>query len=208
LADFIVRALATLVGALAAFGLAAWRQRREERRSQIEKFKTALFILILQRTYLRNLESQQLAPKREHPIRAYAIHPIVSVPSTDALDVRALAFLLSAGEGELLNRLTVAEAKYRTLVALVEARNAVHLSFQEKLEAAQQAMQVSEGTLDDIRRITGPVISKRLEQMTDDLYQLADDAIRFNRDVYVSAVTAYKRLFPEAAVFGVEDLPL
>jgi hypothetical protein len=208
LADFFLGALATLVGALAAFGLEAWRRKRDERRSQAERFKTALFILILQRTFLRTLHSQQLDPKRDHPIRAYAIHTILGTPPLETLNAQALAFLLSTGEAELLNRLTAAEAKYRTLVAIVEDRNAAHLNFQEKLQAAQQATQVSEGTLDDLRRIAGPVIGSRLEQLTDELYDVAEDAIQFNRDVYVSAVQSYRRLFPGASMFGVEDLPL
>ena len=91
---------------------------------------------------------------------------------------------------------------------MVEARNAVHLSFQAKLEAAQQATHDSEGTPDDLRRIAGNVISSRLEQLTDALFRDVDDAILFNRDVCVSVKESLKRLFPKAVSLGLEDLPL
>jgi hypothetical protein len=206
--SFLERALATTVGALFAFGLAWLRQRSDERLAKIEKFKTALFVLILHRTYLRNLNAQQLEPKRDHPIRAYAILDIMSAPPLETFDVQALAFLLGTGEANLLNRLTVAEAKYRSVVALVEARNSVHRDFQAKLEAAQRTAPDSEPTIDELRRIAGKVISSRLEQMTEALFRDADDAILFNRDTCVSATESFKRLFPRAVSMGLEDLPL
>lgn len=52
------------------------------------------------------------------------------------------------------------------------------------------------------------MIGSRLEELTDELYALAVEAIQFNRDVYVSAVQSYRRLFPDAGMFGVQDLPL
>jgi hypothetical protein len=105
LKDFIVQAVATLVGALAAFALEALRRSREERQVQIERFKTALFVLILQRTFLRSLWTQHLEPLRESPIRAYALHPILAVPAHEVFDLPSLSFLLSGKEAELLNTL-------------------------------------------------------------------------------------------------------
>jgi len=110
--------MGSAAGALFAFGLAAWRQKSEEKLAKIQKFKTALFVLILQRTFLRNLRAQQLEPKPDQPNRAYAILAITSASPLESFDIEALAFLLATGEADLLNRLTVAEAKYRSVVAL------------------------------------------------------------------------------------------
>ena len=200
--DFLIRALATLVGALAAFGLAAWREKRKERSQQIARFRSALFALLMQRTFLRNLKSQYLDAKRDLPIRAYGLHPAVGhVPPTETVDPESLAFLLGVAEGELLNRLVLAQSQCQGVVALLAARNPAHMSFQEKLE-------VQEGTIDDLRAIAGTSLRAQLERMTDDLYRFTDDAIDSNRDVYVAAVAAFRRLFPEAGLFGVEDVPL
>jgi hypothetical protein len=89
-------------------------------------------------------------------------------------------------------------------VALVEQRNQLHLAFQSRLEAAG----TSEGTLDDIREIAGRMLSRQLEEMTSEMYRTVEHAIGFNRDVYVAAVSSFKRLFPTSSMFGVEDLPL
>lgn len=208
LAEFAIQAFATLIGAAAAFGLEALRRRHERQYAQIEQFKAALFVLILHRTFLRTLHAQHLIPRRENPIRAYCLHPIVVAPPDERVDLLALSFLLSSKEAELLNKLGVAEAQYRSVVALVKQRNELHLAFQAKLQAASAATGTSEGTLDDIRGIAGKVLSRQLEDLTDELYRTAEHAIGFNRDVYVAGVSSFKRLFPRSSMFGVEDLPL
>jgi hypothetical protein len=208
LIEFAIQAFATLVGAAAAFGLEALRRRHERRYAQIEQFKAALFVLILHRTFLRTLHSQHLSPRREDPIRPYSLPPILVAPTHEHIDLLALSFLLSSKEAELLNKLGVAEAQYRTVVALVEQRNQLHLAVQAKLQAASDTTGMSQGTLDDIRGIAGKMLSRQLEDLTNDLYRTTEHAIGFNRDVYVAAVSIFKRLFPKSSMFGVEDLPL
>jgi hypothetical protein len=153
LAEFVMQAFATLIGAGAAFGLEALRRRHEQQQLRIEQFKSALFVLILQRTFLRTLHAQQLLPQRENPIRAYGLHPILVAPPHERFDLPALSSLLSSKEAELLNKLGVAEAQYRSVVALVEQRNQLHVAFQARLQAAGAATGASEGTLDEIRGI-------------------------------------------------------
>src|SRR5207248_1171033 len=121
-------------------------------------FKEALFVLILQRTFLRTLQAQQLEPQRENPIRSYSLHPILMVPPDERFDLASLSFLLSSKEAQLLNTLGVAEAQYRTVVALIEQRNALHQTFQSRLEDVRAATGVAEGTLDDIRTLAGPML--------------------------------------------------
>lgn len=205
---FAIQALATLLGATAAFGLEALRRNRERRDVQIERFKAALFVLILQRTFLRNLHAQQLAPHRENPLRAFVLHPIIVVPAHERFDLPGLSFLLSSKEGELLNKLGVAESQCRSVVAIVQQRNHLHVAFQTRLEAVSAATGASEGTLEDIRAIAGTMLSRQLEGLTNELYETTEHAIRFNRDVYVAAVSSFKSLFPKSPMFGVEDLPL
>ena len=180
----------------------------EERRRRALELKKALFALILQRTYLRNIAAQELAPMRDNPIRAYAVHPILAVPPGHSFTVEPLAFLLGVGGGELLNRLANAEAQYRSVVALIDARNEVHKKFQARLEAAQIAEPQVSGTIDDIRRIAGPAVSKTLERMTDDLYSFTDKAVGANGELCVGIAEAFRRLFPKEELFGVEDLQL
>lgn len=193
-----------MIGAAAAFGLEALRRYHERQQTQIEQFKSALFVLLLQRTFLRTLHVQKLLPLREHPARAYFLQPILVTPSDERFDLRALSFLLSTKEAELLNNLGVAEAQYRCVVGLVEQRNHLHLAFQHKV----QATGASEGTFEDIKYIAGKMLGRQLEDLTDELYRTTEHAIGFNRDVYTAAVSSFRRLFPKSSMFGVEDLPL
>lgn len=207
--DFLAQALATLLGALAAFALEALRRRRAERERLIERFKAALFVLILHRQYLRNLHGQKLAPLRGSPVRAYALKPLLTVPPDEKLDVTTLAFLLSTKDAQLLNSLALAESKFRTVVAQVHQRNVIHLALQSKPGVENGPPPgVVIGSLEDFRFIAGPTMSRQLEQCTDELYANCEDAIRFNETCYREAVDCYKRQFPGAPMFGVEDLPI
>jgi hypothetical protein len=207
--EFLIQALATLVGALSAFGLEELRRRRQERNKQIEHFKAALFVLLLHRTFLRTLHAQHLEPARDNPVRAYAMKAIIAAPPSERLDVSGLAFLLSSKDAQLLNTLCVAESQYRTVVALVERRNAVNLTLQSKPEVTIEAPPgIVPGSLQDLRAVAGPMLSRQLEQLTDALYEHSEHAIRFNEECYREAVASYKRLFPGATMFGVEDMPI
>lgn len=206
--DFVVQALATLVGALAAFALEALRQRRDEKQTQMQKFKAAIFVLILHRTFLRGLYANQLEPQKDVEIRAYSLHPILTVPPKDRFDVSELAFLLSTKEAHLLNVLATAESQYLSIAALVEQRNALHVAFQSRMEMVRAQTGQFEGTIDDIRAMAGPVLSRQLEMLTDALYDNITHAIGFNRDTCIQAVDSFKRLYPGEHMFGFEDLPL
>ena len=52
------------------------------------------------------------------------------------------------------------------------------------------------------------MLGRQLEDLTDELYRITEHAIGFNRDVYVAAVSSFRRLFPRSSMFAVEDLPL
>jgi hypothetical protein len=67
---------------------------------------------------------------------------------------------------------------------------------------------MSEGTLEDVRGVAGKMLGRQLEDLTNELYRTTEHAIGFNRDVYVAAVSSFKRLFPKSSMFGVQDLPL
>ena len=76
------------------------------------------------------------------------------------------------------------------------------------MQAANAATGMSEGTLEDVRGVAGKMLGRQLEDLTNELYRTTEHAIGFNRDVYVAAVSSFKRLFPKSSMFGVQDLPL
>ena len=206
--DFASQAIATLLGALAAFGLEALRRKRQENEVEMRRFKEALFVLLLQRTLLRNLYEQHLRPMKQNPVRAYLIRPSLAVPSNLQLDLLALSFLLSNKQAQLLNVLGVAEAGYRTVLGLVEQRNELHRKSQTRIEAFSLASGMVEATAEQLRAAAGPMLARSLEALTDDLYRTVENAIGSNRECYEQAVAAYRLLYPKAHMFGVEDVPI
>ena len=206
--DFVIRASATLVGALAAFGLAWVRLRYDMRSDRIEKLKTAIFVLILQREFLRNLWSQILAPAKKHPLGGFAIPPILAAPPNDSMSITPLSYLLANGEAETVSYLMLADAKFRSVVTLIEARNSAHYAFQERLAASPHGVPGATGTLEDVRNIAGLALTQQIEQLSGDLDANSDDAINFNREAIERAFACFKRQFPCVPRFEVEDIPL
>jgi len=179
-----------LVGASAAFTLAGLREWRKERNARMEQFKTALFILALQRGFIRGLYYQYLKAARNDADRAYSVTHVVVAPTLGALDIKGLAFILTIRKGEIIQDLMAAEEAYRNVLALLEVRNATHIKFQEKLEVSK----ASEGTLDDLERIAGKVTANHLRDYTNSLYQAVEDANNLNLNALQSAQVIHAAL--------------
>ena len=126
---------------------------------RIEKLRSALFILIIQRSTLRNVWDQSLASLAKDPHRSFKLQPILFVPQPEGLDLQSLAYLLGVEGGQFLNELVVAQQKYRGVLRLIETRNALHEEFQRKLQAAG----VKGGTVQGVTQIVGPVIMQTLQ---------------------------------------------
>ena len=205
--DLLIQAFATLVGALAAFGLEALRKNKEKQREQVQQMKAGVFTLVSQRTFLVNMLSQHLEPLRENPGRHFLLRPTWHAAPTDALDVQALGFLLSKGDPDLLNRLVITEAKYKTFLTVLERRNATHIRFQERLEVSANSTGASSASFSDLARIAGPRASSELRESTNSLFELVEDAIDSNRKACDGLSDAVKTLYPKEKMFTVRDLP-
>ena len=209
LLDFFSKVGATLVGALIAFELEHARRRRADERERISRMKQALFTLVEQRQFILNFKKQVLDPKKDDPIRSFTIHAQNSFQPALKIDVDGLGFLLDA-DGELLNRLVNADLRFRTLNSLIDVRSAVHLRFQETAEAnaTQENYDPASGpiTVAELEHLVGRVMSKQLQEMTDDLYRCADDALATNRSVFKLVHEHAAGAFPKEKFFRVEEL--
>jgi hypothetical protein len=134
LIDFLVQATATLVGAAAAFALESRRQKRREHRDDIGKVKSALFVLISQRTFLRNLAVQHLDPVKDNPHRSFLLLPLTAAPSSLSIKIEDLTFLLDLGDKDLLPIIEIADLRFRTVASLLAERNRLHYEFQLQME--------------------------------------------------------------------------
>ena len=198
----------SLAGALAAFQLEAWRQRRRERRSRIDKMNRAIFSLGMRRNYLVNLNTQQLEPNRKDPLRAF-LPPVLRSPLASSIEWTELTFLLNPpGQGDLLNRFALGDEIFRTVVGLVEKRIEIHSRFQEQFalwEREHRNIDV-ELSFDLIRHAVGPTLTIQLRDVTDHLYESVDRALAANREVYSLMTLSFARLFPNETHARVEEI--
>lgn len=206
--DFAVQATATLVGASAAFMLESFRQRRREQRDKIQEVKAALYALLSRRSFLRNLATQHLEPLRNDPHRAFMLVPITAAPSAIDMDLSKLTFLLDLRDKELLQHIEIADLRFRTVVSLIEQRNALHLEFQQRMEQAQ--LKSGEATFagDQVRDLAGPLVTARLQSLTDLLFAATDDALESTLSTYRRAEVAFLAEFPKERLWHVEEREL
>jgi len=208
LSEFLVQASATLAGAGAAFGLEAWRQRRREKADKQASIKRALFVLVSQRSFLRNLEAQHLHELRGQSHRAFLLRPVYAVPSSLSIDLSALTFLLELPDKNVLPRIELADLRFRTVLGLLDERNRVYLEFQRRVEVSQVGETTNRIAIDDLRRIIGPVLSAQLEQLTDHLLDTSEAALESNRAAAELTDSAFRSAFPKDKLFRTQDIPL
>lgn len=177
---------------------------------RIENFKAAAFTLMLQRQFLLGALLPPLEELRTDPARAYKLQPLVGAPPMPSVDPKALAFLFESEDGELLNRLVMAETVYRGVIALVTARNEAHFKFQAKVETAHEGSAEDKIDLEDLHRFAGKALAAQLEHLTNALYRSMDTAIRFNREVYEESHVVFSRRFRfhRPKLFRIEDVPM
>jgi hypothetical protein len=213
--SFLVQALATLIGAVAAFALEAARQARLDKRQQeqeradetqnrVGQIRRALFSLMEQREFVINLKTQMLDPLADNPGRAYLLHPFTAKGPELPFPVEGLWFLLDS-EGELLHKLVNADLRFRSLLSGIDHRNSLHLDFQQRLEPLQRRSTSGEITLGEIRDAM-PVLFSHLRDVTDALYDQADRTLAMNREAFNLTREFAGKAFPGQKLLKVEEL--
>lgn len=205
LVSFFVQAGATLVGALVAFELERQRQKRSERRQRVNGLHRALFVFVLQRSFMLNIKQQALEPHRTDPFRTFTVRPSPMTPPAAAIDRDSLAFLLDDREADLLYRVMNADLWFSTLISVVRDRNVVHAQFQQRLEEVQRNLK-REFNIDEFKTAVGPLLSKSLEDLTNALYEINDRALKENEEAAALARQYVRRKFPNEHLFTVDDL--
>jgi hypothetical protein len=202
ISNLLGQAVATLIGAYAAFALERQRQKRKEQRTQAHEVKRALFALAVQRIFLLNVKQQVLDPSRDDPRRMFTVRATRILAPQVGLDVESLGFMLDDAS-ELLQHIVHADITCRNVIMILEARNECHAEFQQRVEPIRIAGQL-EIPYEDIYAAIGPVLSANLEIMTESLYGMTIATLEIQMG---SAHREYfARRFPKEKIFK-EDVP-
>lgn len=120
-----------------------------------------------------------LVPLRNDAERHLLLRPLVALGASQDLDFRGLAFLIQVKDSDLMSRLDLAEAQFKTAVVVLAERNATHLRMQERLAAS--GVRTGEINSEALSPIVGRDVVLQLKQMTDGLYESTERALAINR---------------------------
>jgi hypothetical protein len=180
LVSFLEKAAAAGFGAWAAFRFQAYREGRKEHDERLNAVREGLFVLASQRSFLINLSDQQLTPMRGEALRYLLLRPTIPGRAQLTLDLSKLVFLIKLHEsGPLLSHLDLAEARFQTVLSLLDERRKLHESMQQRLDPLPATVETD--LLEAVTRAVGRRIVISLQRATDDLYSAVADAIEENR---------------------------
>jgi hypothetical protein len=134
---------AAFFGAVAAFALEALRRRGEEQREDLAAGNEAVMMLAQMYSVLRNYHQQAFVDRaiavrnelNRDPVYVEYLPVTVAWNERSTLPMNRLGFLLRSHDADILNRLSLVERGFLTVLATNRLRNEVHLRFQERARA-------------------------------------------------------------------------
>jgi len=199
ISGFLEKAAAAGFGAWAAFRFQEYRENRKQHDERLNGLREALFVLTSQGSFLINLDEQQLAPHRDESLRHLLLLPTFPGRAQLKLDLSKLIFLIKMHEsGDLLSHLDLAEARFQTVLSVLQERRALHESMQQRLDVLPATAEAD--FLQTVTRAVGRRIVVALKGTTDALYLAVGDALEENRFCTKSIQDLIRRVFPKERV--------
>ncbi|RZL87269.1 MAG: hypothetical protein EOP82_26865 [Variovorax sp.] len=196
---------AAYIGARFAFRFNTQQQANSLRDSRVEECNRAMLNLFRQFNTLASYRKQWLEAHRTSPgrhLNVQANSPQDAAPH--AVNVAALAFLLSTDAHAVPGELALLDDGYRNCIQLINTRSAMHREeYQPALEAAVKhygATTRIHGEL--VEEWVGPRIVASLRQATDDLYEIVDSTIDAFIKAGVDVTPRLKQVFPGARIIS------
>jgi len=198
--NLIATAVATFVGAWAAFQLQKSHDRAKEIKQRLDAGRRAQFALVAQSNVLYTLRTVHLSPLRDHPGRHILLKALTSFQRIPNIDLSSIDFLFDSKDADLLNRLLDCDNKFATVVGNLEQRFAIYTRFQQALAQAERQGFPPQATLDQMEVAVGGEIAGALKSVTDLLYESLDEAIKSNDSCFADLRTRLRALFPGSQV--------
>ena len=181
LKDLITTGVAAFIGAWFAFRLERSAKGDDEQEQNYRSLLAAQFALLTHANSLLNIKTRYLDPARNQPDRFIRLPPLIHQSSVTPVDTSALLFLLHGPDPQLLGELSITDAKYETVVNALSQRNSIHHLAQKETEESGKA---------------GPRLSTQLQQLTDKLYEVVDEAYTHTQNINEKVRLLMTKMFP------------
>jgi len=178
--DVLINSLATLfaafLGALAAFLLQDWRNKRREEARKRSAVNRAIFDLSILWNDLDQYRKEIIEPVRTSIAPWFNMQANVSTQFHNvAFNFDELFFLVDAEKADLLQKLFLEESRYRITLDIIEERSKIVLNWlQPKMESLGYT---KDGKLDlkELESKLGPDLTCKLKSLTDATIQFVDE---------------------------------
>jgi hypothetical protein len=171
---------AAFFGAVAAFALEALRRRGERHRENLAAGNEATMVLAQMYSVLRNYNQQAFIDRatevrkellrqgvNREPVYIEYLPITVAWNERSELPMNRLGFLLRSHDADILNRLSMVERGFLTVLATTRLRNEIHYKYQER---ARSIMRPGEAVPSHVvEELVGFDLAMQLKQLTEQL---------------------------------------
>ncbi len=193
--EFLLAGLGTFSGAWFAFRFERRSKSEDQAEGRRSALRKTLFVLAMQRSFLENFIRLYLEPYQEDPIRWRRLPQFLQLPLQEQLDLEGLSFLLDSEASELLYQVSLGQSQFRTLLGVIDARNAAHGALIKRLVCVMETHSPLP-TPEDMDTLLGPDITEPLQGLTDGLYEAADNAQRANLEDFAAVSKHFRKKNP------------
>ena len=182
----------TFFGAWFAFLFQRQHQKQLRLKAALSAGRQAQFALIAQLNSMQNIREHYLKPKEKDESRHLTLTPFQVLVDLPRAPLNDLAFFLEDDGSDVLNKAMLAEHRFFTFVAHLEQRNQRHEKMQRTVAQVGPVAGIDDAT------------AAILKDMTDSLYGLSEDVVKYHEQS-INAIRAYlKKRFPNEAVLAFE----
>ena len=212
ISEVVLPAVSTLVaafwGARYAFEPQVQKGDRETEDRKVGAINAANFALARKRSKLENIRLQSMEPWKADPAAFLNMPPLLDLEKDDIkVDVDALGFLFETEYVNLVGEITIAVAKYRSLIDSINQRSILHREqVQPALERAG-IMARTHYTFEDIESALGQRLYVTLRQATDQSLEGLPAALAYLEAVSAALTAAGKKLYPHRRIMKVDSVP-
>ncbi len=174
--------IATFVGAWAAFRLQTKKDEAKEEERKFLAGKRAQFVLLTKYNTLLLFQTEYLEKYKDDQNRSITLPATPINIKQPTLDLEGLLFILNSDDPNLLLEVVIADQLFQGVVNHANDRSAMHIRFQENQ--------------------TNHAVVNALQQMTDELYYIIDNAIQDIEKTFNNLREFLQKRFPNRSPLG------
>lgn len=176
-----------LLGAFATYAMQSNVERRKEKISAVNAYNKGMTVLLVKYKDLWTLKQQVIVPCQDLPLRFLRIPRFQEfLPNSESATDSLNQIIISAGIGDLLSKLMIAEKKYIAALASFRERNDMVLQYMTELDTHFSKTKGRQTpSLSDLVEIHSHTRLLRLYDFSESVIRNLDDAITYLHDLIV-----------------------